>query len=378
MKRIIKAKIKFLSLVPKGANQMPVLYKADDSFVAEMLVKATDIEHGELVACVYAPELRDSQGEIASAEVIKDMMYDAAKEGVSIDLKHNEQPVSKDKAYVAESFLIQKGDPRFAGLTTYDGKAVDPTGGWGVVLKIEDPDLRKLYKDGKWNGVSMGGQAVRQVEKSDDTAQRIIDALASRLNLRNTYIHGSIDMTGQELADALAKNNESLTKSISEAVAKALTPPKTDPQATPLVTGAVKADDAAPVFKGEPTVENLKKHRIAVKRYNILKGIDWTNEESVAKAETDLAALESETAAAPAAKAEGVTDTEAGIANGDSAEVADLKRKLAKAQKASNQPATTPPATGNAPSGQFVGLTKEQADEAAVGLKMADAMNKGR
>ena len=75
-RRFRKAKINFVSLVPLGANQMPTIFKegaAGDNLEMSLLVKEakTRIEKGELLACVYAPEIRDSQGDIASAEVIR-------------------------------------------------------------------------------------------------------------------------------------------------------------------------------------------------------------------------------------------------------------------------------------------------------------------
>jgi hypothetical protein len=161
-RRIKKAKINFLSLCPRGANQLPTILKDDGTFTLQTLVKASedfDVK-GELLNVVYAPELRDSQGDIASAEVIKEAMYDSSKSGMNIDIRHNNVAVPKDKAFIAESFIVQKGDARFADFKDYTGKAVDVTGAWATVVKIEDAELKRLYKTGEWNGVSMGGSGV--------------------------------------------------------------------------------------------------------------------------------------------------------------------------------------------------------------------------
>ena len=152
MRRIKKARIQFVSLVPKGANGIATIYKDDGSFNFGLLVKdagSAFADKGELVAVVYAPERRDSQGDIASAEVIKEALYESARNGFDIDIRHDGKAVPRDKAFVAESFIVQKNDPRFTDMKDYSGTPVDPTGSWGVVLKIDDQELRKLYREGK-------------------------------------------------------------------------------------------------------------------------------------------------------------------------------------------------------------------------------------
>ena len=225
-RRITKARIKHISLCPKGANQFPALYKADDHSVElSLLTKATDDfdERGELLAVVYAPEIEDSQGDIASAEVIKDAMHEFARTGKGADICHDDKTLSKDQAFIAESFEIQGGDPRFVGFNNYEGNPVDVTGGWGIVMKIDDPELRTLYREGKWEGVSMGGTGQVQVTKvDDDTADKVIRALAQRMNL-NISAYGSLDMDAKELGDILKTNNEALVTGITTGITKSLT-----------------------------------------------------------------------------------------------------------------------------------------------------------
>src|SRR5690606_3383333 len=212
-RRIKKARITHISLVPRGANRMPVLYKQDGSIQFDLLTKVgSDFdEEGELLAVVYVPELRDSQGDIASAKVVKEMMHSFAKEGKGIDIRHDGKPVGKDRAFVAEQFLVQKGDSRFAGFKDYDGNEVDVTGAWAVIIKIEDEELRRLYREGQWNGVSMGGVGEVEEEK-----EGILKEILKALGLANNRNNGDQDMTAEELAKALEKNNESLTKALIE------------------------------------------------------------------------------------------------------------------------------------------------------------------
>lgn len=268
---------------------MPVIYKADTQTVDfDMLVKEGDdfMEKGELTAIVYAPESRDSQGDIASAEVIKQMMYDSARDGVEIDLRHDGAAVSKDAAYIAESFIVQKDDPRFEGITDYDGSPVDPTGAWGTVIKIDDPLLRQKYRDGEWNGVSMGGTAVVESEKSADDVERVLAGMAKLLNGgdsdKNT--EGDFDMDPKELAAALKESNADLAKSIVDGVKAAIieiVPTKKDDAATkPEETK--KETPPAPVFKGDPTNENdVLNFQKKLALHKIRTETDWSDPASV-------------------------------------------------------------------------------------------------
>jgi hypothetical protein len=166
VRRIKRAKITFVSLCPRGKNQLPVLFKDDGTVELRTLVKSE--AEGELTALVYVPERADTDGDHASAQVIKEMAHDYLRDGGKIDLRHDGKALPKDKAYVAQSFIVQKGDPRFEGMTDYNGKPVDAAGGWGMVVKIDDPELQQLYKDGQWNGVSMFGTAEFEQSKEDE------------------------------------------------------------------------------------------------------------------------------------------------------------------------------------------------------------------
>lgn len=169
MKRIQKARISLISLCPRGKNACPVLYKADGSVQIDTVLRASE-DLGEITAVVYLPETPDKDQHIASADVIRDMAHEFMKayREDAIDLQHDGKPVSRDRAYIAESFIVQKGDPRFADMKNYQGEAIDVTGSWATVIRLEDPNLRKLYKEGIWNGVSMFGEGVLTVEKEDE------------------------------------------------------------------------------------------------------------------------------------------------------------------------------------------------------------------
>lgn len=361
-RRIKAAKITHISLVPRGANRMPVIFKADDQTLdVELLIKTGDdfLEKGELTALVYAPEQRDTQGDIASAEVIKTMMYDAARDGVSIDVRHDGVALNKTQAYVAESFLVQKGDPRFEGIKTYDGTVVDPMGSWGVVLKIDDPVLRQKYRDGEWTGVSMGGTAEVVSEKSDGMAEQVIAALTQALGISpNTE---DIDMTKDELTAVLKESNEALAKSIVTGV-KELVATKKEEEKPAKKEDHIndpppkkKKAPVAPIFKGDMTDSDaLVAHQRKLALFTLRKDVDWADGESVAEYAENLIAFKEEFG--------DLTEEDKGTVTG--------KPKKPK----TNQTASAK----EGEDGFFEGVSKEDLDLAKVGHEMADWSNKER
>lgn len=324
LRRIKKAKIAFISLVPKGANKLPVIYKEDDnSLVLNPIVKAGDdfTEKGELLVIAYAPEKMDSQGDIASSDVIKAMAYDYMKSGGQIDIRHDGKALGKDKVYIAENFIVQKGDPRFENFTDYDDNHVDATGSWGMVLKVEDPDLRKLYNSGDWAGVSIAGSA--EFEKASlSKAEQIIEDLVASMNNKESTTKTTeeadvfMTVTKEELVGIFKEQNESLIKGIAEAIQRAqpvsaeqkqekleafckeqdIELPK-PAKKTPKGSKETEDEDLtkAPVFKGDPTDSDaLKEHTFALKEYELRKDVDWTDAESVTEYGEALADLQKE------------------------------------------------------------------------------------
>lgn len=371
-RRILKAKINFLSLCPRGANQLPTILKADDTFDIQTLVKANgDFDvRGELLNVVYAPELRDSQGDIASAEVIKDAMYESAKTGMNIDIRHNNVAVPKDKAYIAESFIVQKGDARFADFKDYSGKVVDVTGAWATVVKIEDADLKAKYKSGEWNGVSMGGHAAFAAEKSDEQGimGKFIDLMKQLLpGSKPAVPDGDIDMKPEEVKkmidDAAAAQTAAFTKTLTDAGIIKATPATTGAPAAP----STPAAEAAPVFKGDWTKpEDVKNHAKAVKLFELRKSVKWEDQASV------------DAYLAEVAKLEPATTTTTNTPTPEQANIARLEKELENARRQSNQPVGAGNPTTPAGNGMVSQLAKEDVESAAAGMKVAAALNKSR
>ena len=286
---------------------MPTLYKEDGSFEIETLVK-TDAERGEITSIVYAPEFRDSQGDIASAQVIKDMAHEFLKNGGKIDIRHDGKDVGRDRASVVESFIVQKDDPRFADVTDYSGNPVDVTGAWATVIKLEDPALRALYTEQGWQGVSMAGSAEVEIEREDPRS--VADQLSAHY---------------QQEAD-MALNDTDLEKiagMISGAISEALKKEEPAAETTP-----EPAANPAPKFEGDPlSKEDVEAHREALRKHALQEKLS----KATTAAEVDEILKEISGEAVPAETPEA----------GDSDEVSRLKKELAKAQAASSAPVNT-------------------------------------
>lgn len=211
MPRMLKLRAKFLSLVSQGANKMPVVYKAAKSGSQDITVRAIskfNEEQGELLNVAYAPELIDYDGDSAAAPVIKEAAYEHMRSGALLDLQHDGLEIPKDKAFVAESFIVQKGDPRFQNWTDYDGNPVDVTDAWATVIKLDDPQLRQLAREGKIGGTSIGGTAVFEAEPKAASHKPSWSERAKRflgISKEQSTDQNEPDMDPKLLAEVVAK-----------------------------------------------------------------------------------------------------------------------------------------------------------------------------
>lgn len=335
--RIKRAKISHVSLVPRGKNKLPTIYKEDTGEVEfDCLTKEMPsfTERGELLAVVYAPDHADTDGHQASAEVIKEIMYGYARDGGHIDVRHNGVALKKEQAYIAEQFLVQKGDPRFADYKDRDGKAVDVTGGWAQLIKIDDPGLRQKYSSGEWGGVSMFGTGELVPETSGVTKMDVfMDAFNKALNTKHPQQgKDEIDMDAKELAALLAESNKTLAKEIVTALT-----PKTETK-----TDAKKDDaDAAPIFKGDFTnPREVKAHAASLRAWQLKKSVDWSDPKSV---DNYLQTLEkgAETKTDDKSDDKGETKTDGGEQSPELVKALKdkeaLEAQIAKMQSSSNQ-----------------------------------------
>lgn len=343
-RRIKQADITFISLCPRGKNRLPVLFKDDGAFEFDTLVK-DDLfeEEGLITAVVTAPEFPDTDGDVTATQVIKEMAFSHARNGSHLDIRHNLKPVPREDAFIAENYLIKKGDPDFADQKDRDGNPVDVTGGWAITIKLEKEELKADYRAGRWDGVSMFGNAqVELLTKGEPDVDKILDALAERLGQTQ-----ETDMELKELTTALSANNEALSKSLVEALSPLLVKKEEKPKEPD------KVEDGTPEFKGDPLdVKAVKEHLQLVKADRLAKSVDFNDPKAV---ENYLASLEKEEEP-----------------DKDSDEVKSLRKQLAKAVKASTQTEPDKEPDKEPDEGNVTGLKKE---DFARAKRMADYIN---
>lgn len=286
LKRIVKAKIGFLSLCRLGANTISTIFKdGDSSQEVQLTTLCKDMnELGEIHAVVYAPERVDSQGDVASAEVIKDFAYDFQKYGSGIDIQHNEEVLEKEDIFIAETFIVQKDDPRFLDIKDYEGNIVDVTGGWGVVLKVESEDLRERYRSGDWRGISMGGVAFKQDEQDSDVVKILKELLG--------HIPG-LKYNNKKIVQKDTENDMALTKEDLDLIEKMMTDREV---ATAEKAKEVKAEElkkveaekaklglgfVEPILKEAPTDADILGHRKKLRIFEMSKQVDKNDSEAL-------------------------------------------------------------------------------------------------
>lgn len=288
-RRIKKARIRFISLVPRGANNLPVLYKSEDGSVTfQTILKTEDLDDkGELTSIVYLQEQYDKHGDIAHPEVVKDAAHAFMRDGEGVDILHDGDPLPKEQAWVAESFIVQKGDPRFVGMKDLDGKTINEEGAWATVIRLEDENLRKKFRTGEWNGVSMAGPAIVEEEKAldEEAVRKVIEQHfgipKEEPDMKKEEIEELVKTASKTLTEGIVTGVvEGVQKSLDDTLQKALAPEETPPD---------KRRDPTPEpesskFEGDPNdpeaVRKYHEELVAKKRQ---EGVDWNDPVSVKK-----------------------------------------------------------------------------------------------
>lgn len=240
-------RISFISLVPKGANGRKVVLKTaegDPAHTLERPIVKADPGNQRIYSIVYAPDEVDAQGEYATAEEIEKAAYEFMKglNALNVDVKHSFQP---EGAFVAESWLVRKGDPLFPD---------EAEGAWAVGIKVEDPQLWQEVEKGGYQAVSMGGLADKipgQTPATQQPAQKGVlvgedEAGLIQKLLKALHIGGKQTQTEDTDMDE-AKVKELIQNGIDE-WAKDQPKPLTKEDLMTVVSEAMK-----------PTVERLEK-----------------------------------------------------------------------------------------------------------------------
>lgn len=164
MGRIIDLAVDWISLVKRPATGKALVLKNDDAKARLFEIVKTDDDKMVAYGIVYPVEQEDSQGDIASVDVVRGAAYNfMAKARVqNVDKEHGFDSI---QAFVAESWLVRKGDPLFPD---------EPEGSWAAGVQIGDPQVWKQLKSGELTGFSLAGLAREEVAvvttfKNDDS-----------------------------------------------------------------------------------------------------------------------------------------------------------------------------------------------------------------
>ena len=108
--------------------------------------KKSDAKKQIVFGEVYAPNVRDTDGNFMTAETIEKMAHDflANKKNAQISKNHKG---NTDKGVVVESFIVRKGDPDFA------------EGAWVVGVHVPDKEIWQQIEKGELTGFSIEGKA---------------------------------------------------------------------------------------------------------------------------------------------------------------------------------------------------------------------------
>jgi len=144
--------VEFISLVRRPANRKKLVLKGvvgGGGTVREFPLIKADGHLRRVYGIVYAPDEVDAQGDWASKETIRKAADRWMLEGRAelVDRDHSFQPVP---AYVAESWLVRKGDPLFPR---------EKEGAWAVGIQVRDEELWALIEAGEIEGLSLAGRA---------------------------------------------------------------------------------------------------------------------------------------------------------------------------------------------------------------------------
>lgn len=311
-------------------------------------------ERGLLYSLVMVPDRVDKHGHWATSADIEEACHSWGEEGCPMNFNHgpefgekiNGRDLAKSEAVVVENTIVQTGDPRFQGITI-DGETVDPTGGWGVVIKLKSEELRKLAREKKLNELSLESPSgsyelvTEEPPKEEELSMADINSLEQRLEKMETGM-ATVVSSVEALTKALPKPQTPEQKEIAELKEK-LAKLESKPADTP----PADTPPADTVDLNDP--EALKKMERDMERAELREGIDLKKAADIKKYREDLAKLEKRYAEEDAAEqkskgkpGEGIQKSE--DSNGDpssphtSVDVSDMVKAL-NARRGVKQPA---------------------------------------
>jgi len=287
--------VSFLSLVSAPATGKGLHLKSvkpnERAAPFDLVVKNDEMMRAYGV--VYAPDQEDAHGDTADADTIRRAATEFMRESrlKNIDTEHS---FNTEMAFVAESWLVRKGDALFPD---------EPEGAWAVGIQIGDPDLWKKLKSGELTGISLAGIARVQpaeprtsyTEKDTDTG--LVKALLRALTGKNTPENPTeeIDMKEDQVRDIVRSEVGSAVTEALKTAGIGKTTDTTDKQADveKAVAAALKAAGVEPVEPEQSDIEKavdaaLKARGIKPKSESpdteLTKAIGTQVEDAVAKA----------------------------------------------------------------------------------------------
>lgn len=363
-RRLKNAEITHVSLCRRGVNGVRSILKSVSDTEARILFKtsiAKMTNEGLLHTLVYLPDDVDHEEDTMTAEEVRKTAHGFLRNGGHIDIEHDGVPLSRDEVHIAEHYIVPPNDPKFAGITDDQGNLIDPTGAWGLILKIHDPDLLAGYELGEWIGVSMAGRAeVEMIGKS---------------RLSDPQEEEDLNMTPEERKEFA----QEIAKATATAVAEAIKPPQSEtPPAAPAEPQAAKNLPEPPEDLDDPEVLEKYLDDLFVAELDLTKQSDV---QKLIKHRREQAAKR----AKAEAEAKKVEKSESGEGPGKETELEKAKRerdeaqaRLEKLEKSSRQPGKD---SGDEDEGKnegpkVHGLNKSESKGWNLGKQIAERWNK--
>lgn len=163
--RLTNLDIHILSLVDKAANKRQLIIKnlnlPESSIELDKVcqIRKVDDEKRMVYSVVYPANEIDAHGEFATASDVEKACHNFMRKSKTgnVDTQHN--LVTDQDCFVAENWIIRKGDELFPEETDLDG--------WASGIKVENDEIWQKIKKGEITGVSMWGFA-EKVEEDED------------------------------------------------------------------------------------------------------------------------------------------------------------------------------------------------------------------
>jgi len=194
----------------KPANGKGVVVKCDnDSFAYKgSSVKHKSDDQGRLFVTVMEPDVKDSQGDIASREAIQQACEQFAQKGMirKNDVNHNMQTV--DDCFIAENYILKSEDKEHFPDTKL--------GSWVQVIKFKNThsELWQKVKGGHFNGVSLYGRATDGDSNGQSTFETAKNEILKAISMLKSKNDTTMDSAIKEL-EAQVKDLETQAKSDS-------------------------------------------------------------------------------------------------------------------------------------------------------------------